>query len=66
MYTILLEQLSADELDEFVEEMISELAERRPEMDGQEFKITKTALKQVQDLVSLHPFISSSLMIPDL
>lgn len=67
MYNTLLEKLSADELDEFVEDMISELAERRPEMDGQEFKITKTALKQVQDLVSLHPFISSSLLIiPDL
>jgi hypothetical protein len=67
MYSVLLEQLSADKLDEFVEEMVSELAERRPDMDGQEFKITKTALKQVQDLVSLLPLILSSLlMIPDL
>ena len=67
MYNTLLEKLSADELDEFVEDMISELAERRPEMGRQEFKITKTALKQVQDLVSLHPFILSSLLIiPDL
>ena len=56
-----------DKLDEFVEDMISELAECRPEMDRQEFKITKMALKQVQDLANLHPFISSSLlMISDL
>ena len=67
MYNTLLETLSADDLDDFVEDMISELAERRPEMDGQDLKITKTALKQVQDLVSLYPFISSSLLInPDL
>ena len=67
MYNTILEKLSADDLDKFVEEMISELAERRPEMDGQDLKITKTALKQVQDLVSLHPFITSSLlMISDL
>ena len=67
MYNTLLETLSADDLDDFVEDMISELAERRPEMDGQDLKITKTALKQVQHLVSLYPFISSSLLInPDL
>ena len=67
MYNTILEKLSADDLDKFVEEMISELAERRPEMDGQDLKITKTALRQVQDLVSLHPFITSSLlMISDL
>lgn len=63
MYNTLLETLSEDEMDDFVEEMISDLADRRPEMDGQEFKITKTALKQVQDLVSLHAFISSSLLM---
>jgi polyhydroxyalkanoate synthesis regulator phasin len=65
LYNSLVEKLSAEEMDKFVEEMVSELAERRPEMDRQEFKITKTALKQVQDLVSLQPFFSSFLlMIP--
>ena len=63
MYNTLLETLSENELDDFVEEMISDLADRRPEMHGQEFKITKTALKQVQDLVCLCAFISSSLLM---
>ncbi|EDR03913.1 uncharacterized protein LACBIDRAFT_331064 [Laccaria bicolor S238N-H82] len=52
MYNNIVEKLSADQMDNFVEEMVSELAELRPEMDGQEFKITKTALKQVQDLAT--------------
>lgn len=63
MYGSLLEILSEDELDGFVEEMVVDLAERRPDMDGQDLKITKTALRQVQDLVSLRAFLSSSLLI---
>ncbi|EDR11676.1 uncharacterized protein LACBIDRAFT_324388 [Laccaria bicolor S238N-H82] len=50
MYNNIVEKLSPEQMDKFVEEMGAELAELRPEMDRQEFKITKTALKQVQDL----------------
>lgn len=51
MYNHLVEILSEDELEEFQEEMLTELAELNPGFGGQEFKITKSAVKQVQDLV---------------
>lgn len=60
MYNALVEILSEDELEDFQQNMLAELAEARPGLDGQEYKITKTALKQVQDLVSLGVFSSET------
>jgi hypothetical protein len=59
MYKQLNESLSGDELEEFQQNMLVELAQSKSETGGQEFKMTKTALKQVQDLVS---FLPSSFM----
>jgi hypothetical protein len=54
MYKILAENLSEDELADYQQNMLVELAEARPEVEQQEFKMTKSALKQVQDLVSFN------------
>ena len=60
MYKQLNRALSGDELEEFQQNMLVELAESKSEMEGQEFKMTKTALKQVQDLVSLHTSLGAT------
>ncbi|EDR04495.1 uncharacterized protein LACBIDRAFT_330671 [Laccaria bicolor S238N-H82] len=52
MYKILMENLSEDELEDYRQNMLVELAEFKPEVDQQEFKMTKLALKQVQDLAT--------------
>jgi len=54
MYKILTENLSEDELADYQQNMLVELAEARPEVELQEFKMTKSALKQVQDLVNFN------------
>ena len=54
MYKILTENLSEDELADYQQNMLVELAEARPEVEQQEFKMTKSAMKQVQDLVSFN------------
>ena len=54
MYKILMENLSEDELADYQQNMLVELAEARPEVELQEFKMTKSALKQVQDLVNFN------------
>ena len=54
MYKILTENLSEDELADYQQNMLVELAEARPEAEQQEFKMTKSTLKQVQDLVSFN------------
>ena len=60
MYNTLVETLSEEELEEFQQAMLAELGQVKPGLDGQEYKITKTALKQVQDLVSLSMFLSGT------
>lgn len=60
MYKSLVEILSEDEAEEFQQEMLAELSQVKPGLDGQECKITKTAVKQVQDLVSLVVFPSGT------
>ena len=54
MYKILTENLSEDELADYQQNMLVELAEARPEVEQQDFKMTKLAMKQVQDLVSFN------------
>ena len=60
MYNTLVEILSEEELEEFQQAMLTELGQVKPGLDGQEYKITKTALKQIQDLVSLSMFLSGT------
>ena len=60
MYNTLVEILSEEELEEFQQAMLAEFGQVKPGLDGQEYKITKTALKQVQDLVSLSMFLSGT------
>jgi hypothetical protein len=55
MYKQLTDALSGEDLEEFQQNMLDELAKSKSETERQAFKMTKTALKQVQDLVSLHP-----------
>lgn len=62
MYKILTENLSEDELEDYKQNMLVELAEVGPEVERQEFKMTKSALKQVQDLVSWDNFICSNFL----
>ena len=54
MYKILTENLSEDELADYQQNMLVELAEARPEVEQQKFKMMKSSMKQVQDLVSFN------------
>lgn len=63
MYNSLMDILSEDEMEEFQQEMLTELSQVKPVLDGQECKMVKTAVKQVQDLVSLGMFPSGTFFL---
>ncbi|EDQ98612.1 uncharacterized protein LACBIDRAFT_335810 [Laccaria bicolor S238N-H82] len=50
MYKILMENLSEGKLEDYWQNMLVELAGSKSEVEQQEFKMAKSALKQVQDL----------------